>query len=80
METDAARWTRRVGDAATEAVLAGADPADLLAAVQAGIREGQRVHALRNPAATPAQAPRPTTVTPAAGSAVERLLRATNAA
>lgn len=76
MDTEAARWTRRAGDAATEAVLAGADPADLLAAVQAGIREGQRVRALRQP--TPAAVPAPRTeVRPTPGSAVEQLLRAT---
>lgn len=74
MQNDAARWTRRAGDAATEAVLAGADPADLLAAVQAGIAEGQRVRALRQPA--PAAPVVHGNFTPPPGSAVEQLLRA----
>ncbi|MFG2165501.1 hypothetical protein [Micromonospora chersina] len=76
MDAEAARWTRRACDAATEALLAGADPAELLAAVQAGIREGQRVRALRQPTPTATPTPR-TEVRPAPGSAVEQLLRAT---
>ncbi|MFI6266172.1 hypothetical protein [Micromonospora sp. NPDC051006] len=78
MDTDAARWTRRAGDAATEAVLAGADPEAILAAVQAGIAEGERVHALRQPTQTPPASRGD--FTPPPGSAVEQLLRATNAA
>lgn len=75
MDTDAARWTRRAGDAATEAVLAGQAPDAILAAVQAGIREGERVRALRQPAPAPSPVARPD-FTPPAGSAVEQLLRA----
>lgn len=41
------RWTRRAADAATEAVLAGATDDEIRAAVEAGIREGHRVAAIR---------------------------------
>ena len=80
-ESDSQRWTRRAGDAAIEAVLNGADPDTVRAAVEAGIREGQRVRALAEPAPTAA----PTVSAPpvhrstiaAPGSAFERLLRDT---
>lgn len=74
MDTDAARWTRRAGDAATEAVLAGADPEAVVAAVRAGIAEGERVRDLRQPA--PAAPVVRGDFTPQPGSAVEQLLRA----
>jgi hypothetical protein len=79
-DTDAAKWLRRARDAATEATVAGATPEALAAALREGVIEGQRVLALRSGTYTaPTPAPRePVEVQP--GSAIDALLRATNAA
>ena len=77
-ESDSQRWTRRAGDAAIEAVLNGADPDTVRAAVEAGIREGQRVRALAEPApAAPTVSAPPVHQLAEPGSAFERLLRDT---
>jgi hypothetical protein len=75
-ETDVARWTRRAKDAAIEAVCFGADPDTVRAAVEAGIREGARINALRNGTHVPADRPAPRAV-PEQGSAIAALLKAT---
>jgi len=75
-ETDAERWTRRAKDAATEAFLFGTDPDAIRAAVEAGIREGQRIAALRAGASVP-EPRQAAPVAPAPGSAIAALLAAT---
>lgn len=76
-ETDAERWTRRAKNAASEAFLFGADPDEIRAAVEAGIREGQRTAALRAGSYVPE--PRPAgPVVAAPGSAIAALLAATS--
>jgi hypothetical protein len=79
-ETDAQRWLRRARAAATEATVAGVGPEELAAEFREGVLEGQRVLALRSGTYTPpAPAPREPVDVPA-GSAIDALLRATNAA
>lgn len=75
-ETDVERWTRRAKDAAAEAVRFGGGPDEIRAAVEAGIREGQRdVNIL---AGTVAREARPANrYVPEQGSAIADLLRAT---
>lgn len=80
MATDAQRWIRRAGDAATEAILAGVTPDEILAAVEAGIREGGRVRALRNPAPVATTPTPPQRFVPDCGSAIEQLMRVAGAA
>lgn len=77
LEPPAQKWTRRAGDAAVEAVCEGASAEEIREAVEAGIREGMRVAALRrgetpptDPA--PARPARPAEVNP--GGALARLL------
>lgn len=78
-ETQGERWTRRAKDAAIEAVAAGVDPDEFRLTVEAGIREGERVKALRSGTSVPSATPRPRAV-PEQGSAIEALLRSTEAA